>query len=153
VDVYNAFNLVLVSHFLRVTIFVWFSKLTFPIHSTILCTPIPIIFFSSFSTWGSHSHFVGVRYTIGGPIEKNTICFSSPLHFSPYNNSPPYLCFPFVGGWYTYNRFCINCGSYFFTIATWIFNIKTFNATSEVCNLVFTRVNLVKDMKNHKNKD
>jgi hypothetical protein len=34
---------------------------------------------------------------IGGPIGKNIVCFSSPSHFSPYSNSPPYLCFPFVG--------------------------------------------------------
>jgi hypothetical protein len=42
------------------------SKLVFPIYSTILHTPIPTIFFSSFLTWRFHSHFVEVRYTIGG---------------------------------------------------------------------------------------
>jgi hypothetical protein len=33
---------------------------------------------------------------IGGPIGKNVVCFSSLSHSSPYNNNPPYLCFPFV---------------------------------------------------------
>jgi hypothetical protein len=62
--------------------------------------PIPIVFFSSFPTWGSCSHFVRIKHTKGGPIGRIIICCNSPSCFSPYSNSPPYLCFPFIGRWY-----------------------------------------------------
>jgi hypothetical protein len=72
-------------------VFIWCLKLVFPICLTMLCTPIPIVFFSCFLTWGSHSHFIGVRYTTRGPIVRNVVCFSSFLPLSPYNNNPPYI--------------------------------------------------------------
>ncbi len=72
-------------------VFIWCLKLVFPICLTMLCTPIPIVFFSCFLTWGSHSHFIGVRYTTRGPIMRNIVCFSSFLPLSPYNNNPPYI--------------------------------------------------------------
>jgi len=76
--------------------------------------PIPTIFFTSFLTWGSHNHFIGIRNMIGEPIWKSIVWYGSSLHFLPYSNNPPNLCFPFVGEWYTYSRFHIKCGSYFF---------------------------------------
>ncbi len=76
-------------------------KLTILVCLTIICTPIPIVFFSGFPTCGFHSHFVEVKYTTRGPIGRNVVCFGSPSHFSPYSNNPPYLCFPFLGEWYT----------------------------------------------------
>ncbi len=72
--------------------------------------PIPTIFFLGFSTWGSHSHFVKVKYMTGGPIGRNVVYFSSPLCFLSYNSSSPYLCFPFVGN----DRSHIRCNSYFY---------------------------------------
>jgi len=47
------------------------------------------------------------------PIGRNIVWSSSPLCFSSYSNSPPYLCFPFVDRWYTYSKPCIRCGSCF----------------------------------------
>jgi hypothetical protein len=91
--------------------------------------------FSSFLTWGSHSHFITIRYMIGRPIGRSIVCSSPPSHFLPSNKSPMYLCFPFIGGWYTYNKSCIKCGYYFFMIITWVFNMKVFGSTKEVCNL------------------
>ncbi len=124
---------VIVSHFSGVTIFTQFFKLTFPICSTILCMPISTVFFLVFPTWGSHSHFVRVRYMTRGPIGTSIVCFGSPSHFLPYINNQPYLCFLFLIGWYTYIKFCIICGSYIFTIARNFFSIS---APSEVCSLV-----------------
>jgi hypothetical protein len=69
----------------------------------------PHYFFLSLSTWGFHNHFVGIRYTTRGPFGRNVVCFNSLSHSSPYNNNPPYLCFPFIGKWYTYSRSCIKC--------------------------------------------
>jgi len=94
------------------------------------------IFFSSFPTWRFHSHFIKIKYMTRGPNRNYIVCFCSLLHFSPYSNNPPYLCSPFVGRWYTYSRSNTKCGSYFFMITTWIFNIWAFNVANEVCNLV-----------------
>jgi hypothetical protein len=98
--------------------------------------PIPIVFFSGFPTWGSHSHLVEVRYTTGGPIARNVVCFGSPSRSSLYNNNPPYLCFPFLGKWYTYSWSRIKCGSYVISVEGRIINMKSFSANSEVCSLV-----------------
>ncbi len=102
----------------------------------ILCMPIPIIFFSSFMTWGFHNHFIGVRYTPRGPNGRSVICSGSPLHSLPYNSSPPYLCLHFFGRWYMYSRFRIRCALCVFTVVAWVISIKAFSATSKVCNLV-----------------
>jgi hypothetical protein len=90
-----------------------FLNQLFPFIWKFPCMPMPIVFFSGFSTHGSHNHFVGITYTTRGPIGRNIVCSSLPLHSSPYINNPPYLCFPFVGGWYTYGRSHIRCGSFF----------------------------------------
>jgi hypothetical protein len=97
-------------------------------------TFILIICFSGFSTWVSHIHCVGIKYTIGGPIGRNVVLSNSPSSFLPYNRSPPYLCFPFVDRWYTYSGSCIRCGSCFFTIGVGVFSIKAFNVAIEVCS-------------------
>jgi hypothetical protein len=47
-----------------------------------------------------------------------------------------HLVFSFVGKWYTYSRYCIRCGSYFFMIVIGFFNIRAFSAANEICNLV-----------------
>ncbi len=76
VDVHNDFNSV--SHidiFLPDMVFFRFSKSHFSIYSTILCTPIPSVFFSGFPTWGSHSHFIRIMFMTRGPIEKNVVFF------------------------------------------------------------------------------
>ncbi len=106
----------------------------------ILPTPIPTIFFLGFTTRGSHNHFIGVRYTTRRPIGRSVVCCGSPLCFSTYSINPPYLCFPFLSGWYRYNKFYIRCGSYIFMIAKGVINIRAFNTTNEVCSLAFTRV-------------
>lgn len=130
-------------HFSKVMIFTRICGLFFSICLMTLCTPIPTVLFLSFSTWGFHSYFVEVRYIIGGPIWRNIVYFNSPLRFLLYNNNPSYLCFPFIGEWYAYNDYCIRCGSYFFTIAWGVFNIRAFSATNKVCNLVSIRVGLL----------
>ncbi len=130
----------MISHFSKLTIFVWFFGSTFPICSTILSTPIPIVFLSSFSTWEFHSHFVKVKYTIGGPIGRNVVCFGSSLCFVLYSNNSPQLCFPSLGRLYTYSRSRIRRGSYFFMIAGRIFKTRDFNVVIEVCSLVSTGV-------------
>jgi uncharacterized membrane protein len=87
-------------------------------------------------TWGSHSHFIKIKYAIRGPIGWNIVCSSSPSHSSPYNNNPPYFCFPLFGEWYTYSRSCIKCGFCVFTIIGGIINIRFFNAANKVWSLV-----------------
>jgi hypothetical protein len=72
-------------------------------------------------------------------IGRSVVCFGLSSCSLPYNSSPPYLCFPFVGKWYAYNRSRIKCGSYFFTITIGVFNIKAFSATNEMCSLVWTQ--------------
>lgn len=52
--------------------FVWFFGSIFLICSMILCIPILIVFFSGFSTWEFHNHFVKVKHMIRGPIVKDT---------------------------------------------------------------------------------
>jgi hypothetical protein len=73
-------------------------------------------------------------------IGRNVVYFGSPSCSLPYNNSPPYLCFHFIGGWYTYNRSHIICGFYFFMIVTKVFNIRVFNVANEMCSLIITWV-------------
>jgi hypothetical protein len=131
---------VTINHFSRIIIFAQFSKLAFPICLIILSMPIAIVFFLSFLTWRSHNHFIRVRYTIGGPIGRNVVCLGSPSCYLPNSNSPPYLCFPFVSGWYTYNRSHIRCGSCFFIIISRILSIGAFSVANEMCSLVSTRV-------------
>jgi hypothetical protein len=117
-------------------VFTYFFGSPFPICLKIFRTSIMTIFFSSFSTSGSHGHFIRIRYTTREPIERNVVYFDSPSHFSSYSNNPPYLCFPFFGKWYTYNRSCIKCDSYIFTIVKGVINIRALSAASEMCNLV-----------------
>jgi hypothetical protein len=130
----------MVNHFLGVTIFARLFGSTFRICLMILCTLIPIVFFSSFLTWGSHSHFVEIMYMTRGPIGRNVVCSRSPSCSLPYSNSPPYLCFPFIGGWYTYSRSYIRCGFYFFMIVPRVFSIGVFNGANEMCSLIITWV-------------
>jgi hypothetical protein len=117
--------------------------INFSICLTILCTPIPIVFFKNLLTWRSHNHFVKIRYTTRKPIGRSVICSSSPLCYLPYSNNPSYLCLSFISKWHTYSRSRIRCGSYFFTIGTLVFNIKAFSVVSEMCSLVFPRDKLI----------
>jgi hypothetical protein len=97
----------------------------------------PIIFFLGFLTWGFHSHFVGVKYTIKGPIGNNVVWIGSFLHSSPYSSSPPCVFPSSVGDMHivgpTSNVVC-----FFITIIR-IFSIKTFSATNKMCSLGFDR--------------
>jgi hypothetical protein len=120
--------------------FAQFFGSMFPICLTILHTPIPTVFFPSFSTWKSHNHFIGIKYTTRGPIGQNVVCSSSFLHSSPYNNNPSYLCFPFLGEWYTYRRSYIKCDPCVFMILVGVFNIMVFSVSNEMCSLVSTKV-------------
>jgi hypothetical protein len=117
-------------------IFIWFFKSDFPICSMILHMPMSIEFYLGFLTWGSHCHFVEIRYMTRGPIGKNVVCFNPPSRSSPYNSNPPYLCFPFIGEWYAHSRSYIKCGSCFFIITRRVFSIGVFNVANKVCNLV-----------------
>jgi hypothetical protein len=129
----------MVNHFSRVMVFAQFFRSIFPIWSTILHTPISTIFFSSFPIWGSHCHFIKDKYTIGRPIRKSVVYYSSPSQSLPSSNNPPYLCFPFLGKSCTYSRSCIRCGSYIFVISGGVINIKAFNAANKMCGLVSLR--------------
>ncbi len=134
---------IVINHFLGVMVFYMFFGSTFPICLMTLCTSIPTIVFLGFSTWEIHSHFIKVRYMTRGPIGRSIVCSSSLSHSLLYNNSPPWLCFHFIGGWYAYSRFCIRCGFCFLMITTWVFIIKAFNAANEMCSLISTRVGLL----------
>jgi hypothetical protein len=94
-------------------VFTWFFRSTFFICSMILCMPILTIFFLGFLTWGSPNHFIIIKYMTRTPIGRSVVCYLSPPCFLHYSNNPPYLCFPFVGKWYAYNRSHIKC-SYLF---------------------------------------
>jgi hypothetical protein len=68
-DVHNAFNLVsrlafLMNYGLCLIIWISFSHLFIDFMHT-----HPHNIFLSFWTWGSHNHFVGVRYTIGDSLK------------------------------------------------------------------------------------
>jgi hypothetical protein len=126
-------------HFFKVTVFFQYFGSIFLIYLTILCMPIPIIFFLGFLTWAFHSHFVEVKYMTRGPIGRSVVYSNSPLRFFPYNNNSPYLCFPFEK-WYEYSRFRIRCGFYFFMIVARLFNIRVFSIVGEVCSLVSIKV-------------
>ncbi len=130
----------MINHSLRVMIFAWFSGSAFPICSTILHTPIPIVFFFKFPNTGIQCHFVKIRYTTRGPIARSIVYFNSPSCSLPYNNNPPYLRFPFIGKWYAYCRSLHQMRFMFFTITRKVFKIGVFNATNKVCNLVSIRV-------------
>jgi hypothetical protein len=121
-------------------VFVRFFGSKFPICLTILHMFIPIVFYSRFPTHGFHSHSIEIRCTIGGPIGRSVVCSSPLLCFSLYNNSPPYLCFPFFSKWYTYSKSRIRCDSYVFTIATRVINIIVLSEAHEVCRLVSLKV-------------
>jgi hypothetical protein len=121
-------------------VFTQISGSFFPICSTIIYMPIPTVFFSSFLTWRFHNYFVQIKYTIRGPIGRNIVYSSLLSCVLLYSNNSPYLWFPFVNKLYAYNRSFIQCGSYFFTIVGGIFNVKTLNAISEICNLVSIEV-------------
>jgi hypothetical protein len=117
-------------------IFAWFCRSNFPICLTIICMAIPIVFFSSLSTWRFQNYFVRFKYTIRGPIGRSVISFNSHSHYSPYNDSPPYLCFPFVVNDTNIVGLALDVVLVFFMIWARIFNIRFFNVTSEVCILV-----------------
>jgi hypothetical protein len=87
-----------------------------------------------------HNHFVKVRYIIGGPIGRNVVYSGSFSRYLPYNNNTPHLCFPFLGGWYTYSRSHTRCGSCIFMIVRRVINIRFFSAAKEVCILISSRV-------------
>jgi len=130
----------MINHFSKIMIFTRFFGLTLPICSMILHMSIPIVFFLGFLTWGSHSHFVDIRYMTRGPIGRNVVYSNSLSRFSPYSSSTPYLCFPFLGKWYTCSKSCVRCGSYVFMITKGIINIRSSNAANKVCSLVSLRV-------------
>jgi hypothetical protein len=54
--------------------------------------PIPIIFSPSFPTWGSHNHFVGVRYTTRGPTKSVVLVHFRT--FRPIAAAHPTCVFP-----------------------------------------------------------
>ncbi len=60
------------------------------------------------------------------------------LFWNPFN--PPYFCYLFLGGWYTYSKSHIKCDSCVFTIVGGVISIKAFNAANKVCSLVSSRV-------------
>jgi hypothetical protein len=127
----------MVNHFSRIIVFGWLSRSFLFICLMNLCTFIPIVFLSSFLTWGFHSHFVGVRYTTKGPIERNVVHFGSHSCSLPYSINPPYLCFPFTHEWYAYSRSYIKCDFLFFSIAIGIFNIRAFSVANEMYNFIY----------------
>jgi hypothetical protein len=125
----------MVNHFLGIMVFTWFFRSTFPMCSTILLMPIPIVLFSSFSTWGFHSHFIEIKSTIGGPIGRNVVCFVHLCVLRPIVATHPICVFLSLAN-DTHSRSRIRCGSCVFMIAGKIINIRFFSAANEVCNLV-----------------
>jgi hypothetical protein len=117
-------------------IFAWFCRSNFPICLTIICMAIPIVFFSSLSTWRFQNYFVRFKYTIRGPIGRSVISFNSHSHYSPYNDSPPYLCFPFVVNDTNIVGLALDVVLVFFMIWARIFNIRFFNV-NQFISLLF----------------
>ncbi len=121
-------------------VFAWFFGSFFTICLTILCMPIPIIYFLHFLAWGFHNHFVRIRYMIRDPLGRTLFALVHFCIFHPITTSHPICVFPFVREWYANDRSCVKCGFWFFTIVAWIFSIKVFSVASEMCSLVSTRV-------------
>jgi hypothetical protein len=92
--------------------------------------------FPSFSPWGSHNHFVGVRYMIRGTHWREHCLFWLTFMLFALQQQPTLLVFSFLNRWYTYSRSYIRCGSCVFIIAREFINIKSFGVAIEVCSLV-----------------
>jgi hypothetical protein len=131
-------QVLLVATFKSCTVFIWFFRSTFPICSTILCTPILTVFFLGFSTWGFHSHFVEVWYTIGGPL-------GGPLFVLAHFHASRLIVvihltfvFPLLVDDTHIIGFALYVIPIFFMITVRVFSIKVFSATSKMHNLVST---------------
>jgi hypothetical protein len=82
-DVHNAFNLV---SWLAIFQNLWSSLNFLDQFSHLFDDSMhahPHYIFLRFSTWGSHNHFIGIKYTTKGCIGRNVVCSSSPLRSSP----------------------------------------------------------------------
>ncbi len=137
VDVRNTFNLVSWSTIFQELQFLFNSPiLIFPIYLMILCMPIPTVFFSGFLTWGSHNHFVKIRYMIERPIGRNIVFFGSLLCFLPCTTTHPICVFISLVGDTHIIGFTLDVVLVFFMITTRVFNIETFYVINEMCSLV-----------------
>lgn len=65
------------------------------------------------------------------------------MHYLPYCNNPPYVCFSFICWWYACCWSCFRCGTYFFMLTRKINSIRIFNLTNKMCNLISTWIGLV----------
>jgi hypothetical protein len=128
------------NHFLRIAILYQHFGSVFPICSLVLCMPISIIFLGGFLTQGFHCHFIQVWYFIGGSFGRNVVCINSSSHFPSYCSNPPYLCFSFVGKWFTHSWSCIKHVTWFFVVIRKVWSIMTFNVVEKMCSLVSTKV-------------
>jgi hypothetical protein len=140
VDVRNTFNLV---SWLVIFQELWYLRYSLNWFSHLFDVSThthPHCIFRRLFNKGFHSHFVKVRYIIGGRIGKNIVYFGSFSHYLPCSNSTPHLCFPFFNGWYTYSRSRIRCGFCIFTIIGGVICIRSFSAANGVCSLVSSRV-------------
>jgi hypothetical protein len=126
----------MVNHFLANTIFFQFFISIFPIYLMILCTPIPIVFFSSFLTWGSHSHFIGVTYTTWGPIGRKVVTLVHLCVFRPIVTTHPIYVFPLLVDETHIMGLASNVIFFFFMIVIRVFKIKDFNVVNEMCSMV-----------------
>jgi hypothetical protein len=128
----------MVNLFLRVMVFTWFFLSTFFICLMILHMPIPKMFFPNFPTF-QHGDLIIILSKLGtwqrDPLRRTLFVLTHLCAFC-LNSSPPRLCFPFLGRWYTYKKSCIKCGSYVFTIVGKVIDIRSFSAISKVCSLV-----------------
>jgi hypothetical protein len=126
----------MVNHFLRITIFFRIFISIFPIYSMILCMPIPIVYFSRFLPWESHSHFIGVTYTTWGPIGRKVITLVHFCVFRPIATTHPIYVFPLLVDETHIMGLASSVISYFFMITVQIFKIKDFNVVNELCSMV-----------------
>jgi hypothetical protein len=128
-----------------------FRHLHFKIFSMVFCGPIWCLFVFSIKTLNIQNFCTNTTLKVGvhlGAIGFNLLrlpptcqsVFHSQTHFLSLKHpcTPHLITNLMLGLWHS--RSCIKCGSYFFIIARWIFNIKIFNATIEMCTLVSTSV-------------
>jgi hypothetical protein len=103
----------------------------------------PHYIFASFPTWGSHSHFVGIRYTIKGPIGPLGGALFALTHLCTFHivttTHPTYVYLYLVDDTHivgpTSNVVCC-----IFMSVRGVINIKSFSAANEMCNLVSSKV-------------
>ncbi len=105
----------------------------------IICTPIPIIYFSSFSTCAFHNHFIIVRCAKRDPLRETLFVLVHLFTLCPITIVHLTCVFISLVDDMHIVGFALDV-VFFLMITTWLFSIKAFNAAIKMFSLVSTGV-------------